>query len=81
MVFLCTNLGNGTPGTPLCPAGGGTVEGTFTAEDVIGPAGQGVDAGEFEEAIRAMRAGAAYVNVHTEKYPGGEIRGQINEGH
>jgi hypothetical protein len=81
MVFLCTNLGNGSPGTPLCPPGGGTVEGTFTAEDVIGPAGQGVEAGEFAEAIAAMRAGAAYVNVHTEKYPGGEIRGQLNEGH
>jgi hypothetical protein len=79
MVFLCTNLGNGPPGTPLCPAAGGTVEGTFEAADVVGPAAQGVSAGEFAEAIQAMRAGAAYVNVHTVKYPGGEIRGQIND--
>jgi hypothetical protein len=80
MVFLCTNLGNGPPGTPLCPPAGGTVEGTFTAAEVVGGAeAQGVLAGEFAEVIRAMKAGAAYVNVHTEKYPGGEIRGQIRD--
>jgi hypothetical protein len=50
-----------------------------TASDVIGPSGQGVAPGEFEEAIDAMRDGAAYANVHTMVYPSGEIRGQINE--
>ncbi len=29
--------------------------------------------------IRAMQAGAAYANVHTETRQGGEIRGQIND--
>lgn len=29
MVFFCTNLGNGPAGTPPCPAGGGTVTGTW----------------------------------------------------
>jgi len=48
------------------------------ASNVIGPAGQGIAAGEFEEAIRAMRNGAAYANAHTTVYPSGEIRGQIN---
>ena len=33
--------------------------------------------GEFGELVRAMRAGATYVNVHTNLSPGGEIRGQI----
>ncbi|MET0620971.1 MAG: CHRD domain-containing protein [Thermoanaerobaculia bacterium] len=80
MVFLCTNLGNGPPGTPLCPATGGAVQGTFTAAEVIGGAeAQGVSPGEFEEVIRAMQAGAAYANVHTETRQGGEIRGQIND--
>ena len=32
------------------------------------------------ELIRAMRAGATYANVHTERFGGGEIRGQIRSG-
>src|SRR5262245_38104635 len=75
MVFLCTNLGNGPPGTPECPATGGTVRGTFTAAEVIGPMDQGVSPGEFAEVIRALRSGAAYANVHTDTRQGGEIRG------
>jgi hypothetical protein len=46
---------------------------------VIGPAGQGIAAGEFAEIVRAIRAGRAYANVHSTKFPGGEIRGQIND--
>lgn len=30
-----------------------------------------------EEVLAAIRAGTAYVNVHTEANPGGEVRGQI----
>jgi len=30
--------------------------------------------------IKAIRKGAAYVNVHTAKYPNGEIRGQLSKG-
>jgi CHRD domain len=78
MVFLCSNLPDPPPGTQACPNPSGRVEGTFTAADVIGPAGQGISAGEFEEAIRAMKAGATYANVHTVDRPGGEIRGQIH---
>jgi hypothetical protein len=47
---------------------------------VVGPAGHGIAAGEFAELVRALRAGAAYANVHTTTFPAGEIRGQI-EGH
>jgi hypothetical protein len=46
---------------------------------VIGPAGQGIAAGEFSELVDALRAGRAYANVHSSKFPGGEIRGQIND--
>lgn len=77
-VFLCTNLGNGPAGTPACPSPGGTVTGTVTAANVIGPTGQNLTAGQFEALIRAMRAGVTYANVHSTKFPGGEIRGQIS---
>ena len=38
---------------------------------------------EFDELLRAIRAGATYVNVHSTRWPGGEIRSQIdgNSGH
>ena len=53
--------------------------GTVHAADVIGPAGQGITAGQFDEVIRAMRKGLAYANVHTVTFPSGEIRGQVND--
>ena len=75
MVFLCTNVG-GPAGTPPCP-NEGQVSGTLDAADVVGPAGQGIAAGELDEVIAALRSRASYVNVHTTAYPGGEIRGNI----
>jgi hypothetical protein len=78
MIWLCgTAALPGPSGTPACPTPGGTVTGTVTAASVIGPAGQGVAAGEFAEALAGMRDGVAYANVHSTKHPGGEIRGQI----
>ena len=80
-VFLCTNLGNGPAGTQPCPASPATVTGTITATDVIGPTAQGIGPGEFAELIRAIRSGSAYVNVHSTKFPAGEVRGQLDAGH
>jgi hypothetical protein len=76
-IFFCTNLGNGPAGTPACPADSASLSGTATAADVVGPAGQGVPAGNFFRVQRALRQGVAYANVHTPAFPGGEIRGQI----
>jgi len=73
--FLCGPAAN-APVT--CPDVGGTVEGNITAANVIGPNGQGIEPGSFGEIIRAMQAGQAYANVHTTRWPAGEIRGQIN---
>jgi hypothetical protein len=79
MVFFCTNLTPppGVPTPPACPVRGGTVTGILTAADVLGPSAQGVAAGEFEEVLAALRSEASYVNVHSTKFPGGEIRGQV----
>ena len=79
--FLCTNLGNGPAGTQACPAAPGVVDGTIRSADVVGPAGQGIAAGEFKELVAAIRAGTAYANVHSEKYQGGEIRAQLGHHH
>ncbi len=76
-IFLCSNLGNGTDGTPPCP-NSGVVRGTVTADDVVGPGGQGIDPGEFDEVVAAIKAGVAYVNVHTNMFKMGEIRGQLD---
>jgi CHRD domain len=77
-VWLCgTETNPGPAGTPVCPASG-TVTGTITANTVVGPAGQGVAAGEFEALLQALRSGVTYANVHSAMFPGGEIRGQIS---
>jgi len=84
-VFLCTNLGN-SPGTQACPAGGGTITGTITAANIISPGGdgppanQGITKGDFQALVRILRSGDAYVNVHTQNFPAGEIRGQVRFG-
>jgi hypothetical protein len=71
--FLC-----GGDGTPPCPATEGTVTGVIFPLNVLGPASQGIEPGSFDELVRAIRAGHTYVNVHTPRWPGGEIRGQIH---
>jgi CHRD domain len=78
-VFLCTNLGNGPAGTQPCPQDG-RVTGTLTSAEVIGPTGQGIAAGEFEELLAAIRNGVVYANVHSMAFPAGEIRGQLERG-
>lgn len=74
--FLC-----GGGGKPACPAAGGTVTGTITAADILAPTpDQGLAAGDFAGAVRAIQSGNTYANVHTTRFPAGEIRGQIKAG-
>ena len=77
--FLCTNLGNGPAGTPACPVAGGTVTGTITPASIIAVPGQNITAGDFGALLAAVGSNTAYANVHTVKFPAGEIRGQVKQ--
>jgi hypothetical protein len=84
VIWLCQTAGTPAPAavaglTPSCPQSG-TVTGHITAANVIPAvtASQRILAGELREVVAAIRAGSAYVNVHTGPLnPAGEIRGQI----
>ena len=74
MIWLC-----GGDSQPACPPGtSGRFEGTITPANVTGPANQGITAGDLASALSVIKDGEGYVNLHTTKFPGGEIRGQIN---
>jgi glucose/arabinose dehydrogenase len=79
-----TPAANGSPAVWLYPAAppattipgeftGVLGEGTFTAANFIGPlAGK-----TMADLMTAIRENRAYVNVHTQQFPGGEIRGPL----
>jgi hypothetical protein len=77
-LFLCTNLGTATPAgvtIPACPPAPGVVEGTLTAANLIPIPAQGINT--FADAVQTILNGNAYVNVHSQAFPAGEVRGQI----
>jgi hypothetical protein len=88
-IWLCGSAqAPGPAGTPTCPPAGGKVgPRTITAADVVAipptsgnppvNTDQGVSAKDFAGAVRILESGDAYANVHTTRYPGGEIRGQV----
>jgi hypothetical protein len=88
VLWLCGMDGatTGPVGTPRCNANApldlrnGMVTGTLTAANVLAQANNGIAAGEWEEVLGLIRAGRTYANVHSTKFPGGEIRAQLDNG-
>ena len=71
-VFLCSNLGNAPAG--VTDAGRARAEGHRLGHDHArptwsAPAQQGIAEGEYAELVAAIRAGVAYVNVHSTAHP------------
>lgn len=63
-VWICDNTGNGPVGTGAC---GGEDE-DFSVDAAVITDDQADD----------LLAGLYYINIHTDDFPGGEIRGQVN---
>jgi hypothetical protein len=76
--------GTGSPAVWLYPAAPPTVlipgefrgvlgEGSFAQANFVGPlAGK-----TLNDLLTAIREDRAYVNIHTQQFPGGEIRGRL----
>lgn len=86
-VFLCGNPPNVPPATfpqpQPCPASPATITGVLTAANIVGPDAQGVapsvgTVNEFDELVEMIRSGLTYANVHSDKFKGGEVRGQVH---
>jgi hypothetical protein len=85
-VWLCQSADNSAPATvsadtAMCPSPSGKVTGTILPQDVIALTAQGLPGGEdgFDALLGALRAGAVYANVHTDRFGPGEIRAQLDE--
>jgi len=86
-VFLCGNAPTVPPAPfpqpPACPESPATVKGELSAANIVGPNGQGIapslnGVNEFDELVAAIVSGNTYANVHSAKFQGGEVRGQIH---
>ncbi len=91
VLWLCDTTANPSPSasTPDCTSDNpvdlrnGRVTGTLSQADVQNVAASGIAGptattpGEWAEVVALIRAGATYANVHSVKFPPGEIRSQI----
>ena len=89
VLWLCDSAANPSPSatTPECTQDdptnlrAGRVTGTLTAADVQAQTANGIAGpAEWSEVLGLIRAGRTYANVHSAKFPGGEIRSQLDNG-
>jgi|RhiMetdeSRZDD1v2_1073273.scaffolds.fasta_scaffold00395_32 CHRD domain-containing protein len=85
-VFLCGNPPTvppvAFPQPQACPPAPATLTGVLTVANIVGPEGQGIapslnGANDFDELVDKILEGFAYANVHSSKFQGGEVRGQL----
>jgi hypothetical protein len=78
-VFLCgTSQLSGPAGTPSCVSdgrGNGRIHGVIDQTDVLAIDGQGFPGQDLDALRRIIRSGSVYLNVHTDAFPAGEVRG------
>jgi hypothetical protein len=64
------------PSSPTAEVSGELANGTITTSNLEGP----LQGKQMSDLIGLINNGTAYVNVHTEENPPGELRGTIEEG-
>jgi len=89
VLWLCETAGVQSPvaTTPDCTQSdptnlrSGRVTGTLTMDDVRAQTPNGIaGTAEWSEVLGLIRAGRTYANVHSTKFPGGEVRSQLDNG-
>ncbi|UXI02595.1 CHRD domain-containing protein [Photobacterium sp. TY1-4] len=78
--FICSNSnGAVSPSTnvPSCPEPGERLQGMITSDDVLENTEQGISAGDFYALKQAIKNSAVYINVHSDAFPSGELRGNL----
>ena len=85
-VFLCGNPPTVPPAEfpqpQACPPAPATITGVLTPANIVGPVLQGIEpslngVNEFDELVEKISEGLSYANVHSARFQGGEVRGQV----